>query len=154
MSDFSSLRIGLSALNAQRRAIEVTGHNISNANTEGYSRQNVEQTAAPVIPDGRLAFGSGVMSKKVTRVSDEYLEKRIQNEHKNFANAEERSADNRKVESPNLSRPIFWILLTGYSRDGQANVTIAGNMTLSDLSEGPRSIIVYANDTAGNMGGF
>jgi len=42
-----------------------------------------------------------------------------------------------------------WI---GYSLDGQENVTITGNTTLTDLSYGLHSVTVYANDTAGNMG--
>lgn len=42
-----------------------------------------------------------------------------------------------------------WI---GYSLDGQANVTIAGDTTLSDLSDGLHTLTVYANDTAGNTG--
>jgi hypothetical protein len=42
-----------------------------------------------------------------------------------------------------------WI---GYSLDGQTNVTIAGNTTLFDLEEGSHNILVYANDTSGNMG--
>ena len=40
---------------------------------------------------------------------------------------------------------------TGYSLDGEANVTIAGNTTLT-ISEGSHNIMVYANDTAGYMG--
>lgn len=40
----------------------------------------------------------------------------------------------------------------GYSLDGQENVTIAGNTTLLDLSAGLHNIIVYANDTFGNIG--
>jgi parallel beta-helix repeat protein len=40
----------------------------------------------------------------------------------------------------------------GYSLDGSANVTIAGNQTLDNISDGIHSIIVYGNDTAGNMG--
>ena len=44
--------------------------------------------------------------------------------------------------------PICWI---GYSLDDQMNVTITGNTTLTDLSDGMHSIVVYANDTAGNM---
>ena len=39
-----------------------------------------------------------------------------------------------------------------YVLDGQANVTITGNMTLTELSEGSHTITVYANDTAGNIG--
>jgi len=40
----------------------------------------------------------------------------------------------------------------GYSLDGQLNVTITENTTLPGLPDGPHSLIVYANDTAGNMG--
>jgi len=39
----------------------------------------------------------------------------------------------------------------GYSLDNQVNATIPGNTTIP-VSEGPHTLIVYANDTAGNMG--
>ncbi len=39
-----------------------------------------------------------------------------------------------------------------YSLDGQANVTIAGNSTLTGLADGSHNLVVYANDTIGNMG--
>jgi len=48
-----------------------------------------------------------------------------------------------------VNEPTSWI---GYSLDGQANVTISGNTTLTSLSDGQHSITVYANDTSGNMG--
>ena len=41
---------------------------------------------------------------------------------------------------------------TMYSLDNQANITIQGNTTLAGLAEGSHSLVVYANDTAGNMG--
>ena len=41
MSGFSSLNLGVSALSAAQRALDVTGQNLSNANTDGYSRQRV-----------------------------------------------------------------------------------------------------------------
>ncbi len=40
----------------------------------------------------------------------------------------------------------------GYSVDGHANVTTLGNTTLSGLLDGTYTLVVYANDTAGNMG--
>jgi undecaprenyl-diphosphatase len=40
----------------------------------------------------------------------------------------------------------------GYSLDRHANVTTAGNTTLTSLVDGSHSIVVYANDTAGGMG--
>jgi hypothetical protein len=39
-----------------------------------------------------------------------------------------------------------------YSLDGQENVTAAGNMTLTRLSNGAHNVTVYAADEAGNMG--
>lgn len=41
---------------------------------------------------------------------------------------------------------------SGYSLDGQVNVTAIQNVTLTDLAEGNHSLVIYANDTFGNMG--
>ena len=46
-------------------------------------------------------------------------------------------------------KAVSWI---GYSLDGKANVTIAGNTTLTVLANGAHSLTIYANDTVGNMG--
>ena len=40
----------------------------------------------------------------------------------------------------------------GYSLNGQPNATITGNTTLPTISDGQHSVVVYANDTFGNMG--
>ncbi len=39
-----------------------------------------------------------------------------------------------------------------YCLDGQPNVTIVGNTTLTGLSQGTHTILVFANDTNGNVG--
>ena len=39
-----------------------------------------------------------------------------------------------------------------YSLDGQSNVTVAGNTTLSGLPVGEHNVMVYAWDAAGNTG--
>ena len=44
---------------------------------------------------------------------------------------------------------ISWM---GYSLDGKANVTLAGNTTLLEIARGIHNLTVYANDTVGNMG--
>ena len=49
----------------------------------------------------------------------------------------------------NVNATTSW---SGYSLDNQANVTTNGNATLTDLAEGNHSLVVYANDTFGNMG--
>ena len=40
----------------------------------------------------------------------------------------------------------------GYSLDEKANVTFTGNATLNGLAYGSHVLVVYANDTVGNMG--
>jgi hypothetical protein len=39
-----------------------------------------------------------------------------------------------------------------YSLDGQGNVTVSGNMTLTGLADGAHNIVVYAWDVGGNVG--
>lgn len=49
----------------------------------------------------------------------------------------------------NTSEPFSWM---AYSLDDTANVTITGNTTLSGLSNGEHTIVLYATDSAGNTG--
>jgi hypothetical protein len=48
-----------------------------------------------------------------------------------------------------VDEPTSWI---AYCLDGETNITIVGNTTLAGLLEGTHSVIIYANDTRGNMG--
>jgi len=85
VSDFAGLRIALSSLYAQRRAMEITGHNVSNANTEGYSRQRVDLQAIPGATGGLFATwdggGQGVRVAQFVRYRDAFLEIRAALEH-------------------------------------------------------------------------
>jgi flagellar hook-associated protein 1 FlgK len=86
MSDFNGLRIALSSLYAQRKALQVTGQNIANVNTEGYSRQRVEMAAnsgptTPAIESRYSGPGMGVLTGDTTRLRDQFLEVRGYQEH-------------------------------------------------------------------------
>jgi hypothetical protein len=48
-----------------------------------------------------------------------------------------------------IDEPTSW---TGYSLDGQANITLTENVTLAGLNDGYHNITISANDTIGNMG--
>lgn len=48
-----------------------------------------------------------------------------------------------------VNKPTSWI---GYSLDSHSNSTIAGNTTISNLSEGAHSLKIYAKDISGNIG--
>jgi flagellar hook-associated protein FlgK len=86
VSDFFGLRVALSSLYAQRRGLEVTGHNVANVNTEGYSRQRVGLQAAgastvPALHARWEGAGAGVDVTGVDRLRDQFLESRALVEH-------------------------------------------------------------------------
>jgi len=75
-----SLQIALQSLLADQGALEVTGNNISNANTPGYSRQTPVLVEEPSISEGRLVFGEGVGLQQVQSVRDNVLELQLNQE--------------------------------------------------------------------------
>jgi flagellar hook-associated protein 1 FlgK len=81
VSTFSGLNTASTALWAAQRGMDVTGQNIANVNTAGYTRQRVEQAAvngntAPAVHSVGDGIGSGVDSRTVTRIRDAFLEAR------------------------------------------------------------------------------
>ncbi|MGA1288340.1 MAG: flagellar hook-associated protein FlgK [Rubrivivax sp.] len=75
MSAFSLLSIGSRAMAANYAALQTTGHNISNAGVEGYSRQRVELSTAQPQDSGAGFIGQGVDARTVVRAHDAYLSK-------------------------------------------------------------------------------
>ena len=71
------LGIGKSGLFASKKALEVTGHNLSNVNTEGYSRQKLLQSTAIPITSGGFVQGTGVKIDGINRIGDEFIDRRL-----------------------------------------------------------------------------
>jgi flagellar hook-associated protein 1 FlgK len=75
ISTFMGLQTSLRGLLAEQRALDVTSHNVANANTEGYSRQEAQMQAAGALalpPVGQL--GSGVDVSAYKRIRDSFLD--------------------------------------------------------------------------------
>jgi flagellar hook-associated protein 1 len=75
VSTFLGIETTLRGLLAQQRSLDVTGHNIANANTVGYSRQQADLgTSAPLeVAPGKL-LGTGVDVTQYKRVRDSFLD--------------------------------------------------------------------------------
>ena len=72
---FGGLELGRSALNAFRLGMQTVGHNISNMNTEGYSRQRVNYTTVkPEDIYGVGQLGNGMTVSSIERIRDEFLD--------------------------------------------------------------------------------
>jgi flagellar hook-associated protein 1 FlgK len=77
---FSPLEIGRRALRASQLGITVTGHNIANVNTPGYTRQTVSLAPAPGDSANLRLTGSGVNIEGVRSARDQFIDSRLQNE--------------------------------------------------------------------------
>ena len=75
-STFLGLNTGLSGLNYFQNALNTTSHNISNSDTEGYSRQKVNGSAAnPLDISARYGMmGTGVASKDIEQQRNNYYD--------------------------------------------------------------------------------
>ena len=71
------LSIAKDALAAQHYGMDVTGHNIANVNTPGYSRQRPIYEAKEPSPYGGVLLGRGVDITQIVRASDQLIENRL-----------------------------------------------------------------------------
>lgn len=85
MVGIPSLYTGISALHAQRKRLDVIGHNVANAHTDGYHRQRVDLAAitgatSSAVFAGRGNGPYGVQISGVTRTVDALLSARAARE--------------------------------------------------------------------------
>lgn len=71
------LSIGLSGLAANKTSLAVTGHNIVNVNTPGFSRQDTIQAARTPQFSGAGYIGSGTSLVDVRRIYNEFLDTQV-----------------------------------------------------------------------------
>ena len=83
-STFLGIEIGKRAVSAHQQALNTTGHNLSNASTEGYSRQRAELSAfEPIYLPGLNReetagqLGQGMVVERIERLRDQLLDQRI-----------------------------------------------------------------------------
>jgi len=102
---FSGLNLGLRALETQRKSLDVTGHNIANANNEDYNKQRAIHKAsypytAPGLSNhgGAGQFGTGVEIEQVERVKDQFINSQIFKENQTSAYWDEMQRGLEKVE--------------------------------------------------------
>ena len=78
MSTFSIFEIGRSALITAKRTMDVTSHNVANASTPGYSRQ--EAVLEPIIQRQATVSGAGVRVVDVRRLRDQFVDSVLRSE--------------------------------------------------------------------------
>ncbi|HPB66722.1 MAG TPA: flagellar hook-associated protein FlgK, partial [Spirochaetales bacterium] len=83
-STFAGIELGKRGLVAHNQGLQTIGHNLTNAATEGYSRQRVELGTMEPLYAPHLnreetpgQVGQGVVAVRVERMRDELLDRRI-----------------------------------------------------------------------------
>ena len=81
---FTALNAGKTSLSVNQKSIEIIGNNISNVNTEGYSRQSAELTPYPSMNFGGFFVGQGVLVENVRRDHDVFVTNMLQDKSIEF----------------------------------------------------------------------
>jgi flagellar hook-associated protein 1 FlgK len=160
ISSFFGLHLASKALQAHQRAMDVTGHNIANANTEGYSRQIVDYTASTPLPPifngvTSLQFGTGVELSQIRRARNQFLDGqvRLQNWIEGYSQA--KSEILSQVEDV-LHEPsdtgLSSTINTFFNAWQELTTDAESTAARSNLRESARTMTVAFQDTARQLG--
>ncbi|MFA6808058.1 MAG: flagellar hook-associated protein FlgK [Eubacteriales bacterium] len=87
-SSFFGLEIANRALQTQQAALNVTSHNISNSNTEGYSRQiagiSTSGSLEINISGKQLSMGTGATMDNIERARDSFVDRQYRQENSQY----------------------------------------------------------------------
>ncbi|MBQ3970939.1 MAG: flagellar hook-associated protein FlgK, partial [Selenomonadaceae bacterium] len=102
-STFSGLNTLVRGINANQLSQQTVGHNISNADAEGYSRQSVNLAATrgqfQTSVYGEVMVGTGVDSTSLTRARDIYADRQYWSENSTMEYYNSRAKEYDKLEA-------------------------------------------------------
>ncbi len=81
---FNALNAARTSLEVNQKAIEIVGNNISNVNTDGYSRQKAVFETYPAVNFGDFFIGQGVKVSDVSRDHDVFIDRQIKQKAVDF----------------------------------------------------------------------
>jgi len=164
-STFFGLELSQRALQSQQIALDIAGHNIANANTQGYTRQiaNLTATTPDTIPvAGRnLSLGSGVTLDTITRARDAFVDRQFRSETSKQQYWGEKQDNLTKVEDilnepsdNSLSNDMnqFYTAWSDLSNDPtNAGARSVVSERAQELTDSFHNIAKQASDMSGNM---
>ncbi|MBR5116035.1 MAG: flagellar hook-associated protein FlgK, partial [Lachnospiraceae bacterium] len=101
VSTFFGLNIAASGLRAANAALNTTGNNISNVNTDGYSRQKVDTSPADALRTFTRygSAGAGVDTLAIERVRDQFYDNRYRQNQTLLGDYEMKNYFNKNIET-------------------------------------------------------
>ncbi|MCG7334350.1 flagellar hook-associated protein FlgK [Sporosarcina sp. ACRSM] len=148
MSTFMGLETSKRGLFTQQSALYTTGHNISNANTLGYSRQRVNMQATPGFPGVGLNagtmpgfLGTGVEAGSIQRIRDSFVDQQFRQESNKLGYWESRSQAISQMEDV-LAEPSAYGLQQSLSEFWSSLQTLATNPE----NGGARAVVIQRGE--------
>jgi flagellar hook-associated protein 1 FlgK len=135
-STFFGFNISRSGLFASQRALNVTSHNIANANTEGYTRQrlDIKQSTPMALSGGQGMLGTGVTTENITQIRDEFLDFKFRGENMTYGEWEVKAETLETIEA----------IFNEPSESGIRTVMDQFFSSLQELNTSPESLTVRA----------
>ena len=99
MSTFTGLNTMVRGVYINQMQLNTVGHNITNADTKGYSRQAVNPAATKAEYQDGLAIGTGVDAVSITRARDVYADVQFRSETANEGYYDARAKNYDKIEA-------------------------------------------------------
>ncbi len=155
MSTFSGLSTALSSLIAQRQALSVSGQNIANANTVGYTRQraDLQSTSAANVTSlfsTSTGTGNGVRVADIARLSDQFLDARLHSQTSQAAHSKGLATTFSRLETV-MHEPSDTGIAAGLHEFWGAWEDVANspdnNATRAALIGTGRSLVAQVSDT-------
>lgn len=147
-STFMGLETNKRGLNTQQSGLYTTGHNISNANTPGYSRQRVNMQATAGFPGVGLNtptmpgfLGTGVEAGSIQRIRDSFVDQQFRQESNKLGYWESRSKAISQMEDV-LAEPSAYGLQKTLSEFWSSLQTLAVNPE----NGGARAVVVQRGE--------
>ena len=157
-STFFGLNIAASGLRAANAALNTTANNISNVNTDGYSRQKVKQEASDAIRVFAKygCAGAGVDTIAIERIRDSFYDVKFRNNEQLLGNVSQKNYYNKLIEQylDDNGTTGFSSLFTKMSASLQSVMTAAGTTeSKSTFISQMQSITEYFNNAYNNLQG-
>jgi flagellar hook-associated protein 1 FlgK len=149
-SIFNALGIGYSGLNAAQVGIDTTGHNISNANTEGYSRQRVVTAEVMPISIDPGQRGNGTQITQIARIFDQFTFDRYSVASQNKSNSDTLKSNLQELSTyfPDLQNNGIKNDLQNYFNSWQSFASNPGNTAQKvALAQQTQTLTQHINQT-------
>ena len=155
-STFFGLTIAYSGLQAANTSLTITGHNVSNINTKGYTKQQAGTQAADALRTHTTygAIGSGVVVTEISQIRDSYYDVKYRNNMANYGQYSVKESYMGQIEDY-----LDEFTLNGYSQEyknffsavNQLTITPGDTSAKNQLINNAKSMTDYFNTLATNL---